>query len=150
MIDRDPHHLAPALLPPARPFLPPEFERDAALYCQKRIGQWSQPDAYNLLGTSTRNRPALSGSEENGRIYAFNDPTGHYRQIELDFAADTGLLRAVFVYPWRMTWSDCRRLWGAGVSATKTATGRTFYSYLHRRLDVLVDSAGSVISLGLY
>ena len=86
----------------------------------------SQPDADNLLGTSTHNRPAPSEGEENGMIYAFSDPTGRYRQIELHFAADTGLLRAVFVYPWRMTWADCRSL------------------------DVLADSAGNVISLGLY
>ena len=41
-------------------------------------------------------------------IYAFSDPTGRYREIELDFASDTGLLRTVFVYPWTMTWKDCR------------------------------------------
>ena len=28
--------------------------------------------------------------------------------------------------------------------------GRKFYSYVNRRLDVLVDPAGKVISLGLY
>jgi hypothetical protein len=150
ILTRDPHLLAPALAPAPRPFLPPEFERNAALYCQKRIGQWTQPDAYNLLGDATRERPALSDGEENGRIYAFNDPTGHYQELELDFAADTGLLRAVFVYPWRMTWIDCRRLWGGNVMATKTGQGRTFYSYLNRRLDVLVDPSGKVISLGLY
>ena len=49
-----------------------------------------------------------------------------------------------------MTWQECRRLWGARVTAHKSNQGRTFYSYLNRRLDVLVDPAGAVISLGLY
>jgi hypothetical protein len=49
-----------------------------------------------------------------------------------------------------MTWQDCRRQWGGEVSATEAAKGRKFYSYVDRRLDVLVDSAGKVISLGLY
>jgi hypothetical protein len=135
---------------PTNPLLPGEFARDSAIFCQKRIGEWTQPDAYNLLGEATRERPAISDDKENGRIYAFNDPTGHYRELELDFASSTGLLRTVFVYPWRMTWADCRRLWGANVNATRTNKGRTFYSYLNRRLDVLVDPDGKVISLGLY
>jgi hypothetical protein len=87
---------------------------------------------------------------ENGRIYAFSDPTGRYREIELDFAKDTGLLRSVFVYPWKMTWADCRKLWGANVQSTPANKGRIFHSYQNRRLDVLVDQTGKVISFGLY
>jgi hypothetical protein len=49
-----------------------------------------------------------------------------------------------------MTWEECRGLWGANVLARKANQGRTFYSYLNRRLDVLVDRTGKVISLGLY
>ena len=44
-----------------------------------------------------------------------------------------------------MTWQECRRLWGAHVTARKAKQGRTFYSYLNRRLDVLVDPTGKVI-----
>ena len=139
-----------APLPLPKRFLPADFSADSGLFCQKRIGEWTQPDAYNLLGEPTRERPSLSEGAENGRIYAFNDPTGHYRELELDFEADTGLLRTVFVYPWRMTWADCRRLWGARVNTTTTEKGRSFHSYLNRRLDVLVDPDGKVISLGLY
>ena len=64
--------------------------------------------------------------------------------------ADTGLLRTVFVYPWTMTWKDCLHQWGARVNSTEVSQGRVFYSYLGRKLDVLVDSAGKVISFGLY
>jgi hypothetical protein len=136
---------------PAKPFLPADFERDSALFTQRRIAEWSQPDAYNLFGNPLRERPAFNDDHsENGRIYAYADPTGRYRELELDFAADTGMLRTVFVYPWKMTWQECRRLWGANVDSTAAAKGRMFYSYLNRRLDVLVDPSGRVISLGLY
>jgi hypothetical protein len=143
-------------LAPAKPalklFVPPDFERDSAIYCQKRIGEWTEPDVYNLFGDPLRQRaaPGDGKKEDSGRILAFSDPTGRYREIELDFAPDTGLLRSVFVYPWQMTWNDCRRLWDGDVSSTQANKGRKFYSYLNRRLDVLVDPAGKVISFGLY
>jgi hypothetical protein len=56
----------------------------------------------------------------------------------------------VFVYPWKLTWLECRRIWGANVNSTEANKGRKFYSYINRRLDVLVDPGGKVISLGLY
>lgn len=141
----------PVLPRAPKPVFPTDFERDSAIFCQRRIGQWSRPDASNLLGDPLRERPAYSDNKgENGRIYAFSDPTGHYRALELDFAADTGLLRTVFVYPWSMTWVECRRLWGAQVTSVEANNGRTFYSYVNRRLDVLVEPGGKVVSLGLY
>jgi hypothetical protein len=134
-----------------RAVLPPEFQRDAAAFSQKLIGAWTEPDAYNLFGEPLRQRPAFGDDGvENGRIVAYSDPTGHYRQVELDFDKDSGTLRSVFVYPWRMTWEQCRRQWGGNVQATSANKGRKFYSYVDRRLDVLVDPVGNVISLGLY
>ena len=62
----------------------------------------------------------------------------------------SGTLRTVFVYPPRLTWQECRRLWSGPVAAADAAQGRKFYSYTNRRLDVLVDPAGKVISLGWY
>ena len=131
--------------------LPADFERDSGFFCQKLIGAWTEQDAYNLLGDPIRRRPAFdSGQGVNGHISAYSDPTGRYRLLELDFAQDTGLLRTVFVYPKKLSWQDCRRLWGAKVQSTEANKGRTFYSYANRRLDVLVDATGNVISLGLY
>jgi hypothetical protein len=142
---------APVLRRAPKPWLPPDFEKDSAAYCQQRIGEWLQPDAYNLLGRVLRQRPAAGDNGEVvGQIYAFNDPTGRYREIELDFAGDTGLLRTVFVYPKTLTWQEARRLWGGEVSSTDANKGRTFYSYTNRHLDVLVGADGKVISLGLY
>ena len=130
---------------------PPAFEQNSALFCQKMIGQWTADDARFLLGQPLRQRPAYGDNQSvNGQIYAFPDPTGRYKELELDFESGTGLLRTVFVYPQNMTWQDCRRQWGGEVSATEANKGRKFYSYMDRLLDVLVDSAGKVISLGLY
>ncbi|MBZ5581867.1 MAG: hypothetical protein LAQ30_06615 [Acidobacteriia bacterium] len=132
-------------------FRPADLDRDSGAFCQKRIGRWTEKDATEALGPPERERAALGdGGAETGRILAFSDPSGRHREIELDFDAKTGLLRTVFVYPWYMSWEDCRRRWGLNVSAAKANKGRMFYSYLDRRLDVLVDSEGKVVSFGLY
>jgi hypothetical protein len=141
----------PVLRRAPRPILPAEFERDSGFFCQKLIGAWTERDAYNLFGDPLRERPAFEDDRTiSGRIFAYSDPTGRYREIELDFDQDDGLLRGVFVYPWKLSWADCRRQWGANVQSAGANKGRTFYSYLDRRLDVLVDSTGNVVSLGLY
>lgn len=134
-----------------KPFYPPDFERDSAMYCQKLIGEWTLEDAGMLLGDAQGSRPAFDDNQkENGVIYAFTDPTGRYRQLELDFDGATGTLRTVFGYPKNLTWQECRRQWQGNVTAAQADKGRKFYSYLNRRLDVLVDPSGKVISLGLY
>jgi hypothetical protein len=131
--------------------LPPDLEKDSAVFCKARIGQWTEAEARKLLGEPLRQRPAFDDNqEENGTIYAFEDPSGHYRNIELDFEAKTATLRTVFVYPAKMTWRECRDRWGVEVTSTGAGQGRTFYSYLNLRLDVLADKTGRVISLGWY
>jgi hypothetical protein len=141
----------PPVLRRAERVFPAGFDSDSALFCQAMIGVWTEADAQALLGEPSRQRLALGEDpSESGLIFAFNDPTGHYQELELDFANETGVLRGVFAYPWKMTWQECRGLWGADVLARKANLGRTFYSYLNRRLDVLVDRSGKVISLGLY
>jgi hypothetical protein len=141
----------PLLRRAPHPILPAEFDRDSGFFCQKLIGAWTARDAYNLFGDPLHQRPAFDDDRTaNGQIFAYSDPTGRYREIELDFAKDTGLLRTVFVYPWKLSWQDCRRAWGAKVQSTGANNGRKFYSYIDRHLDVLVDNTGYVISLGLY
>src|SRR3954451_8495052 len=98
----DPADHRPLLRRAPKPVLPAEFERDSAIFTQKLIGLWSEPDAYNLFGEPLRQRVLLDETDnESGRIYAFSDPTGRYRELELDFAKDTGLLRTVIAYPWK-------------------------------------------------
>ena len=141
----------PVLRRAPRPILPAEFERDSGFFCQKLIGAWTDRDAYNLFGAPLRQRPAFDDDRTaNGVIYAYSDPTGRYREIELDFEKDTGILRSVFLYPWKLSWRECRDRWGARVESTEANNGRRFHSYVNRRLDVLVDAGGNVISLGLY
>jgi hypothetical protein len=136
---------------PHNPAYPAGFAQEIAVFCQKRIGHWMIADARAVLGEPQRQRPAFADdSTEDGAIYAFRDPTSRYREMELDFGKENGLLRSVFVYPWNLTWQDCRKLWGTNVSATEGNKGRIFYSYVNRHLDVLVDHDGKVISLGLY
>ena len=141
----------PPVLRRAPRLRPAGFDRDSALFCQAMIGKWTETDASALLGEATRQRLALGEDKsQTGLIFAFADPTGRYQELELDFSNETGVLRGVFAYPWEMTWEDCRGRWGARVLARKANLGRTFYSYLNRRLDILVDHTGKVISLGLY
>ena len=135
---------------PAKPAPPPEFTRDSARFCQGQIGHWKQSDARALLGAPRRQRPSFDDNNAaNGRIYAFSDPTGRYKEIELDFD-NAGKLRTVYGYPPKLTWKKCQELWGSKFESADAKEGRTFYSYLNRRLDVLVDPNGNVISLGLY
>src|ERR1035441_2883917 len=144
----------PLLVPAAQVKPPPpslQIGREVAAYCQKQIGHWKENDAGKLLGEPKRHRPAYDENKSvNGTIYAYTDPTNKYKELELDFDLQTGFLRTVFVYPPRLTWQQCRRLWNGPVSAADAARGRKFYSYTNRRLDVLVDPTGNVISLGWY
>ena len=118
---------------------------------RKRIGQWTEADARKALGAPLRSRAALAERKHaNGTIHAFQDPTSQYRELELDFDSKTGTLRTVFAYPRHLTWQQARRIWRGEVSAADAPAGRKFYSYSNRRMDVLVDPAGRVISLGLY
>jgi hypothetical protein len=115
------------------------------------VGQWTEADARFLLGEPARQRPAFDDQgTRNGTIFAFTDPTSHYKEIELDFESATGTLRTVFVYPFQLTWQEARRIWGGKVNETTANNGRRFYSYFDRRLDVLVDRTGKVISFGMY
>jgi hypothetical protein len=140
----------PVLRRPKRDY-PPDFERNSAEFLNQQIGIWTQVEGQILLGDALRQRPAFDDNQTvNGQILAFSDPTGRYKELELDFDRDSGLLRTLFVYPFNMSWQDCRRTFGANVRSTQANKGRTFYSYLDRRLDVLVDTAGKVISLGMY
>jgi hypothetical protein len=142
---------APVSAAPVKPApLLLETGREVAV-CQKQIGHWKESDARKLLGEPKRHRPAFDEKKAvNGTIYAFNDPSNKYKELELDFDLPSGSLRTVFVYPPRLSWLECRHLWTGPVVAAAAAQGRKFYSYTNRRLDVLVDPAGRVISLGWY
>ena len=128
-----------------------EMNAESGLYCQKFIGKWNDSDAKAALGEPTSQRDSLDQDHvANGRIIAFADPTGRYEQLELDFDHQTGLLRSVYAYPKGLSWTQCHHVWAGKVNASLAKKGRRFYSYIDRKLDVLVDAAGQVISLGWY
>jgi hypothetical protein len=130
---------------------PADFVQDSPAFLQSHLNEWDAADAARMLGEAIRQRPSFDDDgKPNGAIYAFADPLHHYREFELDFDGDTAKLRTVFVYPLGMSWKECKKAYGASVTTTDAGSGRTFYSYLNRRLDVLVDALGNVISLGIY
>ncbi len=140
-----------AATPQSKPVLPPELQKDTATYLQRFIGIWKNADARALLGEPSHQRNAYDDDRSvNGQIYAFADPSGRYKEVELDFDSETSALRTVLVYPRNLTWQECRQRWAGPVSSADANNGRKFYSYENRKLDVLVDRDGKVISLGLY
>jgi hypothetical protein len=130
--------------------VPAEMKVESAIYVQRRLGQWQAQDARAVLGEPLRRRDAYDEGAITGDIYAFRDPSNRYREFELLFDRRTRTLRSAFIYPWRMTWNDCRELWGDEVNSTAMSNGNVFHSYLNRRLDVLADRSGLVINLGIY
>jgi hypothetical protein len=135
----------------SKPPAPQMMGLDISVYCQKQISHWKESDARKLLGQPKRQRAAYDENKAvNGAIYAFDDPTSKYKEVELDFDLKSGNLRTVFVYPPRLTWRECQRVWNGPVAVADAAQGRKFYSYTNRHLDVLVDAGGRVISLGWY
>jgi hypothetical protein len=130
--------------------LPAELKAESAIFLQRRLGEWQAEDAREVLGQSRGHRDAFEQGVATGDIFAFRDPTGRYREFELLFDRKTRILKSAFIYPWRMSWDECRELWGETVNITTIANGNVFRSYLNRRLDILADKAGIVINLGIY
>ena len=130
--------------------LPRELKAESAIYLQRRLGEWTANDARRLLGDPSRRRDAYAEGAVTGDIFAFRDPTARYREFELLFDRRTRKLTTIFIYPWHMTWQDCRELWGEQVNTTRMANGNTFRAYRDRSLDVLADGNDVVINLGVY
>jgi hypothetical protein len=128
-----------------------ELEKDSAVYLQRQLQVWTEEDARGYLGAPLRHRQAYTAQKTvSGDIYAYADPTGLHRAFELVFDAKTRKMRAVIIYPRKMAWAECRKLWGDHVTTVKNPDGSRFYSYTERRLDVLVDKEGNVINLCVY
>lgn len=136
---------------PDKPLLSDEMKKSSFLYLESKLRFWTEEDAKRELGEPVRHR---FGYDQRGaiagNIYAYPDPTQAVRELELNFDPVTKKLAGVYAYPWTMTWEQCKQLWGDNVITTKNRDGTRFYSYKTRRLNVLVDKSGRVISLGVY
>jgi S1-C subfamily serine protease len=117
-------------------------------FLERKLGTWREDDARTLLGDPHGHR--LGVGDPIPDIYAYDDPTKAFKQIELLFNAKTHKLNNVFVYPWNMTWDQCKNLWGNDVRTTRNANGTRYYAYKHRNLGVLTNSSGGVISIGVF
>ena len=121
-------------------------------YLDPMLGKWSPADAEAVLGHPTTHRFAYDTNKTvDGDIYAYDDPTRFARLIELNFDGKTNRLRAVYLYPSaRITWEDCKKMYGDNVQKTRGADGTKFYAYRDRRVSVLLDKNDLVINFGLF
>ena len=84
-------------------------------------------------------------------IWAYDDPTKSFRQIELMFNPTTGKLQNIYLYPFGGTWQDCLKIFGHNAKKeSKFKDGNRIYSYKDKHLNVLVDKEERVISYGIY
>jgi Trypsin-like peptidase domain len=134
--------------------IPEEMRRGSLDFLINRMGIWHLDDARQLMGEPVRERAFLvAGSRKaEGVIYAFPDPTGVVREFELHFPYSTGILSDVWAYPKAgvVHLKDFEQLWGRKYRVTKNPNGSHFYAYADRRINILVDKDGNVVSVSSY
>jgi hypothetical protein len=123
-------------------------EKGSFMFLEKKLHVWTVEDSSKYLGSPLRKR--TSTGQKPAEIYAYPDPTSQFREFELAFEIGTPQLNGVFAYPWNLTWDECKATWGSDVRTIKYDDGTRFYAYKKRRLNVLVNKNGSVISIGVY
>ncbi len=129
-----------------------EFSGPISDFLDKQLEKWTADEAAVALGQPVHHRYSYDDYKSiDGDIFAYSDPTLVARQIELNFNAKTKKLRAIYLYPaGRMTWDDCKRIWGDKVQKQKSADGTKFYAYKDRRIAVLLDKDDNVINFGVF
>jgi S1-C subfamily serine protease len=125
-----------------------------AVFLQKRLLSWTEEDARNVFGDPVAHRLGYDNFHNViSDINAYSDPTLLMQKAELAFDAKTKRLTNVYLYPLRMTWEDCKKLWGENVSVQRNLAandGSKFHIYKDRHLNVLLDRHNNVVSLGIY
>jgi hypothetical protein len=126
-----------------------EMKKSSYWYVESKLNIWTKKDADAELGEPVRQRHSLDQKGNViGEIYAYNDPTKLLREIELNIDSKTEKVVAIYGYPWDMTWTQCKGLWGDKVTTTKNSDGSRFHTYKDRNLHVLVNKDERVINLG--
>ena len=113
----------PAPPPRPKPVFPAEFERDSAVFCQKLIAHVDASPT-PTISSAILSASALAMDDEDKRKRPHLCLLRPHRPLSRNragFCQDTGLLRTVFVYPWKMTWNDCRSR-GAPMSSPRRRT----------------------------
>ena len=120
-------------------------------FLEDQLQKWTFDDAQRVMGVPIRQRQSFGKDKVvNGNIYAYFDPTGRYREFELDFDASTKKLVTVYLYPWNMTWDQCKEAWGENADLETRADGTQMHFYKERRLLVNTQKDGRVINFAVY
>ncbi len=131
--------------------IPEEMRKSVAIYLGSQLLNWIQDDARKVMGDPVTHRYGYDSARNvTSDIYTFRDPTLQTQRIELGFDSKTKRMTNVYMYPLRLTWDDCKRLWGDDVRTVRNTDGTRFHLYKTRRLNVLLDRNNNVINLGLY
>lgn len=126
-----------------------EMKKSSYWYVESKLHVWTKKEADAELGDPIRQRHAFDQKNNViGEIYAYNDPTKLLREIELNIDSTTQKVVGIYGYPWDMTWTQCKSLWGDKVTTTKNADGSRFHTYKDRNLHVLVGKDERVVNLG--
>jgi hypothetical protein len=143
---------ASSTAPPPAPTADAKITKPIGAYLEPLLGKWSPTDAESVLGHPTTHRFAYDQNKTaDGDIYSYDDPTRWARQIELNFDGKTNRLRAVYLYPsGRITWTDCKKMYGDNVQKVRGENGTKIYAYRDRALSVLLDKNDVVINFGLF
>lgn len=131
--------------------VPAEMRKGAFAFLEKQLGRWKLADAQAVLGSPIRQRDSLSGTQINGTIFAFPDPTNVVREYELNFTKED-VLRAVYAYPppGSLRMDAIRDLWGRNYKDIKNPNGSHIYVWNDRRLAVVANKDGSVYNFAVY
>lgn len=134
--------------------IPDEMRKGPFVYLSKQMGVWKLDDARQILGAPIRQRDAFDGAKKvDGVVYAFSDPTGAAAEIELNFPNATGILRGVYIHPGSvhpMRLAEAQKIWGRDYKEVKNGNGTRTYLYQKRRLLLIADKNGTVITIGVY
>ena len=121
-------------------------------YLRAKLLIWTPRDAADAFGEPITHDYAYDESHKiNGDIYRYVDPTLATKHVDLMFDATTKLLREAYLYPNRMTWDECKQLWGDKFEVVgANPNGTKFHTYTNLRIRVFLDKNNNVLSLGLY
>jgi serine/threonine protein kinase len=121
-------------------------------YLRSKLGIWTAEDAQNVINAPTAHRFDYDNFHSVvGDIYSYLDPTLQMLKVELSFDSNTKRLKEAYLYPNRMTWDQCKQLWGEDVEISTNPDGTKLHVYKDPiRIRVNLDKDSNVISLVLY